>query len=353
MDTSNLDTLPRLDWASWDRPFLFFTGKGGVGKTTIASTVAVSLTDAGHRVLLVSTDPASNLGDVFNVEVKDTLTEVPGLPRLRLVNVDPHQAAENYRLRVLGPYQGVVPEADFRAMEEQLSGACTVEIASFDEFTRLLTDPTITAGFDHVIFDTAPTGHTLRLLSLPSAWSGYLEENVSSASCLGPLAGLEAQRDRYIATVNALADDSRTTLVLVSRADDRSLREAARAGAELAALGIRNQRLILNGILSTFSGNDPVAAGIARLQSDALLKPAGFVARATSGVGFTRRRRPDRSGCASRACGFARTRVDARQRKHDPFVDTITSTGRPERADRRIRSRGARGRHDHGEGWRR
>ncbi len=270
MDTGSYDALSRLEWDRWETRFLFFTGKGGVGKTTVASTVAVSMADAGKRVLLVSTDPASNLGDVFGVDVRDELTEVPGVPRLMLLNVDPHGAAAAYRQRVLAPYRGVTAPADFRAMEEQLSGACTVEIASFDEFTRLLTDSSLNSLFDNVIFDTAPTGHTLRLLSLPSAWSGYLNENGHGASCLGPLAGLEEQRDRYVEAVQALADAASTTLVLVTRPDVRSLAEAARAGNELSALGIDNQRLIVNGLLDLTDANDPVAADIAGLQQAAL-----------------------------------------------------------------------------------
>ena len=270
MVLAELEELNPLSWTGWETPFLFFTGKGGVGKTTIASTVAVSLADAGRRVLLVSTDPASNLGDVFGVTVTGGLTAVPGVPALTLLNIDPHAAAASYRERVVGPYRVMLSEPEVRALEEQLSGACTVEIASFDEFTRLVADPAVNAPFDHVVFDTAPTGHTLRLLSLPSAWSGYLASSSHGASCLGPLAGLEAQRARYQATVAALADPARTRLVLVSRPEPGALREAARAGGELAALGIRNQQLIVNGVLADPAGDDAVANEIMRLQHVAL-----------------------------------------------------------------------------------
>lgn len=262
--------LPPVRWSAWTTPFLFFTGKGGVGKTTMASTVAVCLADAGQRVLLVSTDPASNLGDVFGVVVGDHLTDVPGVPGLQLLNIDPQQAAADYRERVVGPYRGIVPLAELHSLEEQLSGACTIEIASFDAFTRLVADPAGSPTFAHVIFDTAPTGHTLRLLSLPRAWSGYLAAHPTGVSCLGPLAGLTVQRERYVATVDALADPARTSLVLVSRPEPSALREAARAGAELAALGMRNQQLVINGVLCGPTGEDRVAAEIVRSQQDAL-----------------------------------------------------------------------------------
>ena len=270
-DTSTrVAALPLLNWHDWTTPFLFFTGKGGVGKTTIASTVAVCLADAGQRVLLVSTDPASNLDDVFGVSVADGLTDVPGVPGLHLLNIDPHQAADEYRERVVGPYRGVVPLEELRSMEEQLSGACTVEIASFDAFTRLVADPSGSPTFDRIIFDTAPTGHTLRLLSLPRAWSSFIDSNRNGASCLGPLAGLSAQRERYVATVDALANPERTSLVLVSRPEVSALREAARAGAELDALGMRNQRLVVNGVLNVPAGTDRIAAELIRLQQHAL-----------------------------------------------------------------------------------
>ncbi len=268
--TAILDVPPAMNWDDWTSPFLFFTGKGGVGKTTIASTVAVRLADAGRRVLLVSTDPASNLGDVFGVTVGDEPRDVPGVTGLRIVNIDPHQAAADYRERVVGPYRGSVPPEQIRSMEEQLSGACTVEIASFDAFTRLVVAPDFERPFDHVVFDTAPTGHTLRLLSLPRAWSSFIESNRNGASCLGPLAGLSEQRDRYVATVDALADPERTSLVLVSRPEVSALREAARAGAELSALGMRNQRLILNGVLYGPSNDDRVANELIRSQREAV-----------------------------------------------------------------------------------
>jgi arsenite-transporting ATPase len=242
---------------------LFFTGKGGVGKTSIACATAVALADAGKRVLLVSTDPASNLDEVLGVDLGQPPTAVPGAPGLSALNLDPEAAARAYRDRVVGPYRDLLPPAAVRNMEEQLSGACTVEIAAFDEFARLLGDASATADFDHVIFDTAPTGHTLRLLTLPSAWTGFVDQSVFGTSCLGPLAGLEKQRTLYEATVKALSDPARTTLVLVTRPEPSALTEAARTSRELTGLGVVNQRLVVNSVFEARS-DDPVALAMAR-----------------------------------------------------------------------------------------
>ncbi len=242
---------------------LFFTGKGGVGKTSVACATAVGLADAGRRVLLVSTDPASNLDEVLGARLGTRPTSIPGLPGLSALNLDPEAAARAYRERVVGPYRQLLPAAAVRSMEEQLSGACTVEIAAFDEFARLLGDPAATAEFDHVLFDTAPTGHTLRLLTLPSAWTGFVEQSAFGTSCLGPLAGLEKQRILYEATVRALSDATRTTMVLVARPEPSALDEAARTSGELAGLGVRNQRLVVNAVFEARS-DDPVAVALDR-----------------------------------------------------------------------------------------
>jgi arsenite-transporting ATPase len=241
---------------------LFFTGKGGVGKTSVASATAVGLADAGQRVLLVSTDPASNLDEVFGTELGMRPTPIPDVPGLFAMNIDPEAAARAYRERMVGPYRDLLPEASVRSMEEQFSGACTIEIAAFDEFSKLLGDPSATAEFDHVIFDTAPTGHTLRLLQLPAAWTVFFENNVGGNSCLGPLAGLTAQRAIYDAALKALADPATTALVLVTRAESTALREADRTSRELAELGIGNQRLVVNGLFAATDPADPVAVAL-------------------------------------------------------------------------------------------
>lgn len=234
-----------------DQPprFLFFTGKGGVGKTSIACASAVQLATEGKRVLLVSTDPASNVGQVLGQVIGNRITPIPSVPNLSALEIDPQAAAQAYRDRIVGPVRGVLPEQVVKGIEEQLSGGCTTEIATFDEFTALLTDPALTADYQHIIFDTAPTGHTIRLLQLPGAWSGFLDESQGEASCLGPLAGLEKQRTQYKAAVTALADPSRTRLILVARAQRTALREVARTHEELAAMGLSQQYLVINGVL--------------------------------------------------------------------------------------------------------
>jgi arsenite-transporting ATPase len=241
---------------------LFFTGKGGVGKTSSACATAIGLADAGKRVLLVSTDPASNLDEVLGLELTSTPTPVPNVSGLSALNIDPEQAAHDYRERVVGPYRGVLPAVAVASMEEQLSGACTVEIAAFDEFSKLLGDRGATADFDHVIFDTAPTGHTLRLLELPAAWSNFIDTNVGGTSCLGPLSGLNAQKALYAASNEALRDPAQTTLVLVARPEVSSLTEAERTRAELAQLGVANVRLILNGVFSARDASDATAVAM-------------------------------------------------------------------------------------------
>ncbi|MCX6178497.1 MAG: arsenical pump-driving ATPase [Chlorobiales bacterium] len=229
--------------------FLFFTGKGGVGKTSIACATAITLAHCGKRVLLVSTDPASNVGQVFGITIGNQITSITAVERLFALEIDPQAAAEVYRERIVGPVRGKLPESIVKSIEEQLSGACTTEIAAFDEFTSLLTYSTLNSGYDHIIFDTAPTGHTIRLLQLPGAWSNFIEEGKGDASCLGPLSGLVKQRAQYKEAVEALADPLRTRLVLVSRAQEATLREVARTCKELAAIGISQQYLVINGIL--------------------------------------------------------------------------------------------------------
>lgn len=251
---------------------LFFTGKGGVGKTSLACAVAISLADSGKRVLLVSTDPASNLDEVLGVQLNQKPTAVSSVPRLLAMNIDPEAAARDYREKMVGPYRGILPDAALQSMEEQLSGSCTVEIAAFDEFAKLLGDRQATAEFDHVIFDTAPTGHTLRLLTLPSAWSGFLADNTTGTSCLGPLAGLQAQQQLYQQTVQSLSNPTLTTLVLVARADIAAFTEAARTSGELSALGVKNQHLIINGVFRAADLHDPVAQSMQRRADQALAK---------------------------------------------------------------------------------
>ena len=257
-----LDRAPR---------FLFFTGKGGVGKTSVACATAIQLADAGHQVLLVSTDPASNVGQVFGITIGNQITAIPAVPGLTALEIDPQAAAQAYRDRIVGPVRGKLPEAIVKGIEEQLSGACTTEIAAFDEFTALLTDSTLTSRYDHIVFDTAPTGHTIRLLQLPGAWTGFLEEGKGDASCLGPLAGLEKQQDQYKAAVDALSDATRTRLILVARAQQTTLREVARTHEELVAIGFQNQYLLINAILPVSEiSNDSLAEAIHTREQTAL-----------------------------------------------------------------------------------
>ncbi len=248
--------------------YLFFTGKGGVGKTSISTASAIALADAGRRVLLVSTDAASNLDEMLGVPLRNEPVPVPGVPGLSVLNIDPDAAAESYRLRVLAQMDAGVTDAERATVREQLSGACTTEIASFDEFSNLLAGGA--DAYDHVVFDTAPTGHTLRLLSLPKAWSGFLQGNDRGASCLGPHSGLKMQETRFNAALASLSDPGRTTVVLVTRPVAGAIREAARTSDELRALGLVNQRLVINGLFAAGDPDDAVAAAIEAQERAAL-----------------------------------------------------------------------------------
>lgn len=251
-------------------PYLFFTGKGGVGKTSLACATAIGLADSGKRVLLISIDPASNLQDVFGQELDGHGSEIKEVPGLTVVNLNPEEAAAEYRESVIAPYRGLLPESLITNMEEQLSGSCTVEIAAFNQFSDFITSPEKAAEYDRIIFDTAPTGHTLRMLQLPSAWSTFISESTHGASCLGQLSGLEARKEIYKKAVNTLSDSEATRLVLVSRPDFSPLKEAARSSHELRQLGVENQILVINGVLGNTESNDAVFNQIAERQYAAL-----------------------------------------------------------------------------------
>ena len=250
--------------------YLFFTGKGGVGKTSLSCATGLAFAEAGNKVLIVSTDPASNLDEVLGVRLNQTPTAIPKATGLFALNIDPEAAAHAYRERMVSPYRGILPAAAIQSMEEQFSGACTVEIAAFDEFSKLLGDPSATAEFDHVIFDTAPTGHTLRLLTLPTAWNEFIDSSTGGASCLGPLAGLEKQKALYAATVARLANQDETTVILVSRPEAASLREAERTRGELSELGVVNLHLAINGLFNASGTDDAIANAMSLRAHNAL-----------------------------------------------------------------------------------
>ena len=248
--------------------YLFFTGKGGVGKTSTACATAVILADEGKRVLLISTDPASNLQDVFNTELNNKGVPLKNVPNLIVANIDPEEAAQEYKESVVAPYRGKLPEVVIKNMEEQLSGSCTVEIAAFNEFSAFITDEKTAQEYDYIIFDTAPTGHTLRLMQLPSAWSNFISENTHGASCLGQLSGLESKKEIYTQAVETLSNKDMTTLILVSRPEKEPLKEAERASKELKDLGVKNQILIINGVLQSY--DDTVSKNLFDKQREAL-----------------------------------------------------------------------------------
>jgi arsenite-transporting ATPase len=268
---SRIDRAAALHLLEQPTRHLFFTGKGGVGKTSLSTAVALHLADHGKKVLLVSTDSASNLDEMLGTTLSNQPTPVPGAPGapgLSVLNIDPDAAAEAYRQRVVDQMAVDATAAEVSTVREQLSGACTTEIASFDEFSSLLADNN--QAYDHVIFDTAPTGHTLRLLSLPKAWSGFLAHNDQGASCLGPHSGLKMQEIRFKAALDALSDEALTSVILVTRPDKGAILEASRTSDELRALGLNNQRLVINGVFHATLKTDEVARAFEALGTEAL-----------------------------------------------------------------------------------
>jgi arsenite/tail-anchored protein-transporting ATPase len=250
--------------------FLFFTGKGGAGKTSVACATALHLVSQGKRVLLVSTDPASNVSQVLGVTIGNAVTPIEHVPGLSAMEIDPEQAAEAYRERIIAPVRGLLPDKELASITEQLSGSCTTEVASFDEFTDLLADEGLTDQYDHVVFDTAPTGHTIRLLQLPGSWTDFLEAGKGDASCLGPLSGLEKQRTVYAQAVNALKNPAMTRLILVARAQASSLAEIDRTYFELSQIGITGEYVVVNGVLPAVAGDDDLAAAVRHREAEAL-----------------------------------------------------------------------------------
>ncbi|GEP26028.1 MULTISPECIES: arsenical pump-driving ATPase [Cryobacterium] len=314
--------------------FLFFTGKGGVGKTSVACASAIELAERGRRVLLVSTDPASNIGQVFGLTIGNTVTPIGAIAGLSALEIDPEQAADAYRERIIAPVRGLLPERELASIAEGLSGSCTTEVASFDEFTNLLTDDGLLTTYDHIVFDTAPTGHTIRLLQLPGSWTEFLDAGKGDPSCLGPLSGLDKHKAVYAAAVAALADPERTRLVLVARAQASALTEIERTHAELAQIGIRGSYVVINGVLPASAGTEPIAVAVRNRESAALTGiPAAIAAlprdilelKAGNMMGIDALRtlfRTDRDGP-----GQLHAVVDVPDAPLGQFVDELEQTG--------------------------
>lgn len=245
--------------------YQFFTGKGGVGKTSIACATAVVLADASNKVLLVSTDPASNMEDVLESPVNESIQAVKGTTNLYAVNIDPENSAAAYRDRVNLSLEGAASKKEIQKIREDLSGACTTEIASFDEFSRFVSGEIDETQFDVILFDTAPTGQTLRLLELTAAWSSFTDENPDGASCLGSTSALKSGKERYHTAVDRLRDVALTQYNIVIRSDEASLKEASRTSQELKELGMQNQHLVIHGVFHTTDTNDAVAHQIEAL----------------------------------------------------------------------------------------
>ncbi|NQY94717.1 MAG: arsenical pump-driving ATPase [Campylobacteraceae bacterium] len=266
--------------------FLFFTGKGGVGKTSMSCAIATALNDDNKKVLLISTDPASNLDEVLQYKIYSTPTKIGNLENLWAMNINPVIAAQQYKEKMVDPYRGILPEDAIAQMEEQLSGACTVEIAGFNEFSKYIGDASIVEEFDHIILDTAPTGHTLRLLALPAAWNDFIADNQTGSSCLGPISGLSEYKNIYDNVVKNLKDEKQTLLIMVSRAEELSLMEASKASLELKKQGMKNQHLIINGVFEDETDDEIALAFFKKSQKSLKNIPSNLENMPQTKIGF-------------------------------------------------------------------
>lgn len=226
---------------------IFFSGKGGVGKTTMSSAAAVHYALTGKKTLIVTTDPASNLADVFEQKIGYKITSIRGIENLFAMEIDSDEAARQYKEGIIGPYRKIMPEDVITSLEENLSGPCTTEMASFDRFIDFME----TGEYEVIVFDTAPTGHTIRLLELPMDWSRHIEEasKGSGQTCLGPVQSIQNSKDKYDRATALLKDPERTTFIFVMSPDELSLYETLRASEELETIGIKSSEIIINGIL--------------------------------------------------------------------------------------------------------
>ena len=254
---------------------IFFSGKGGVGKTSLACTHAVRYADEGKRTLIVTTDPASNLSDVFEQEIGHQITPIAGVPGLAAMEIDPDKSTQEYIDRAMAPIRAAFPPQMVQVMEEQMSGPCTAEVAAFDRFTDFLDSPAQDGNaYDVVIFDTAPTGHTIRLLELPAEWTQSIDAASagSGQTCIGPAAAIQDAKLKYERALAALRNASFSTFVFVLHPEAIAIRETRRAIGELKKLGINNFRLIVNGIIQADDAEDPLFAARAEMQADYLVQ---------------------------------------------------------------------------------
>lgn len=250
--------------------YIFFSGKGGVGKTSMACTTALRSADTGVRTLIVTTDPASNLADVFEQPIGHKITPIEGAPNLWAMEIDPDRATEEYIDRAMAPIREAFPLEMVKVMEEQMSGPCTAEVAAFDRFTDFLDKPSQNGeNFDVVIFDTAPTGHTIRLLELPAEWSQSIDaaSEGSGQTCIGPAAAIQDARHKYERALAILRDAQQTTFIFVLHPEAIAIKETRRATEELAKLDIHTHRLIINGIIPPEEHANPLFAARAKMQA--------------------------------------------------------------------------------------
>ncbi|MFA5838071.1 MAG: TRC40/GET3/ArsA family transport-energizing ATPase [Bellilinea sp.] len=239
--------LKQLTTPDGTTKYLFFGGKGGVGKTTLATATAVWFADHNYKTTIVSTDPTVSLSAMFGQEIGgEARIPIHHVPNLCGLNINPNDAKGVFQSRlnsVMGQMTGTFGG-------DVISTPCAEEMATFDQFVTFLEEP----DSDVIVFDTAPTGKSLRELAMPFDWASFLQKQIQEGQKLAELMDmdensfedLERDKHRYENALNVMRDRVSTIFNLVLLPERLPIEETHSAIQGLDRLGISVQALVIN-----------------------------------------------------------------------------------------------------------